>query len=319
MICPKCQSENVQRFGKDRKGNQRFRCKSCKRTWQADRPRPLGDMRIDFQKAAYCLRMLLEGMSIRSCERLTGVSRNTLCDLILTVGERCKFFLADRIANVAVSEVEVDEVWSFVGMKEKTKIIQKREDHELGDAYAYIGLERNTKLIITFLIGKRQQDYTFDFAAQLRRATEGRFQLSTDGWKAYRASMPTELGHRIDFAQIVKVFETPGRHLWTGKYSPAEIVRIDKQFIMGNPDPRRVSTSHVERSNLSLRMGSRRWTRLTNAFSKSWKHHEAAMALYVAHYNFVRSHMTLKTTPAVAAKLTDHRWTMEELLTEMAS
>jgi IS1 family transposase len=220
---------------------------------------------------------------------------------------------------VPVSEVEVDEVWSYVGMKEKTKIIQKREDYEIGDCYVFVGLERNTKLIVSFLVGKRENDYAYDFGAQLRHATGTRFQLSTDGWKPYSKAMPMELGGRIDYSQIVKVFETPGRHLWTGKYSPAEIVRISKRAVCGDPVESRVSTSHVERSNLSLRMTCRRWTRLTNAFSKSWKHHEAAVALYVAFYNFVRPHMTLKTTPAVAAKLTDHKWTMEELLNVIAA
>ncbi len=195
-----------------------------------------------------------------------------------------------------MTEVEVDEVWSFVGMKEKTKIIRNLDDYETGDSYAYIALERNTKLILSFMLGKREQDYTFDLAAQLRRSTSGRFQLTTDGWRAYCASMPTELGARIDFSQIIKVFQNPPRH--QGKYSPAQIVKIEKKGICGNPDMNRVSTSHVERSNLTLRMTVRRWTRLTNAFSKSWRHHEAAMALYIAFYNFVRPHMTLKTTPA---------------------
>jgi transposase-like protein/IS1 family transposase len=319
MVCPKCESERVKRFGKNRNGSQRYRCLDCKKTFTEEQLKPLGSMRVDFDKAVYCLKMLLEGVSIRSCERLTGMNRNTLCDLVLSVGQRCKDFLADRIQNVPVAEIEVDEVWSFVSMKEKTKIIQKREDYEVGDAYLYVGIERNSKLIVSFLIGKRHQDYTFDFAANLRRATTGRFQLSTDGWLAYRASMPTELGHRIDFAQIVKVFETPGRHKWVGKYSPAEIVRIDKKPVCGSPVDSRISTSHVERSNLTLRMTVRRWTRLTNAFSKSWKHHEAAVALYIAFYNYCRHHSTIKTTPAVAAKLTDHRWTMEELLTAMAA
>jgi transposase-like protein/IS1 family transposase len=318
MVCPKCESEHVKRFGKNRNGSQRYRCLDCKKTFTEEQSRPLGSMRLDFGKATYCLRMLLEGVSIRSCERLTGVNRNTLCDLVLSVGQRCKDFLEQRIKDVPVGEVEVDEVWSFVGMKEKQKIIQNRQEYEIGDSYLYVGIERNSKLIVSFLVGKREQDYTFDFAAQLRQATTGRFQLSTDGWRAYCASMPTELGSRIDFAQIVKVFETPPRHKWVGKYSPAEIVKIEKKFISGNPIASRVSTSHVERSNLTLRMTVRRWTRLTNAFSKSWKHHEAAVALYIAFYNFVRHHSTLKTTPAVAAKLTDHRWTMEELLTAAA-
>jgi len=318
MCCPKCQSENVKKFGKDRNGNQRYRCRDCKKTFIEDRPRPLGSMRLDFAKAVYCLRMLLEGTSIRSCERLTGVNRNTLCDLILTVGERCKVFLADHLNSLPVGDIQVDEVWSYVGKKERTKIIQHDDNPERGDAYAYIGLERNTKLIVSWHLGKRSDDDTWEFARELQKATVGRFHLSTDGYKPYCIAMPTTLGPRIDYAQIIKVFTNPPKEDQR-RYSPAQIVEIKRDDICGHPSKALTCTSHVERSNLTVRMTCRRWTRLTNAFSKSWKHHEAAMALYIAFYDFVRPHMTLKTTPAVAAKLTDHRWTMEELLTAIAA
>jgi IS1 family transposase len=275
-------------------------------------------MRIPVEDAVKCLQLLLDGMSIRAVERFSGVHRDTLCKLILEAGERCRTFLADRLQGVPVADVQVDEIWSWVGKKEKTKIIQKVYDQTVGDAFAYIGLERNTKLIVSYLLGKRDEFDTHEFAASLRRATSGRFQLSTDGWQPYRTTMPQELGSRIDFSQIIKTFETPPRRTWEGKYSPSQIVRTDRKMVCGNPDPKLICTSHVERSNLTLRMTVRRWTRLTNAFSKSWRHHEAALALYIAFYNFVRPHMTLKTTPAVAARLTDHQWTMEELLAATA-
>jgi transposase-like protein/IS1 family transposase len=318
MTCPHCSSENVKANGKHRNGSQRFKCRDCKKTFTEDRVKPLGTMRLPLDKAVNILRLLLDRMSIRACERFTGVCHKTICDMILTVGGRCREFLAARLQSVLVNDVQVDEVWSWVGMKERTKIIQKRDDdYMIGDAYAYVGLERDTKLIVSYLLGKRDANDTYEFAEGLRRSTFGRFQLSTDGWKPYGYAMPAEFGARIDYSQIIKTFQNPPRD--RGKYCPAQIVKISKDTICGDPDPSRVSTSHVERSNLTLRMTVRRWTRLTNAFSKSWKHHEAMLSLYIAFYNFVRPHMTLKTTPAVAARLTDHRWTMEELLAATAA
>lgn len=320
MVCPKCANEQVKKFGKNRNGSQRFRCLSCKKTFTEERPAALlGSMRLPVEKAVKCLKLLLDGMSIRACERCEGVNRNTLCDLILTVGERCRDFMAEQFQGVPVADVQVDEVWSFVGRKERTKIIAKEYDPMTGDSYAYIALERNSKLIVSYLLGKRDEFDTREFASSLRLATSGRFQLSTDGWHPYRSAMPAEMFHRIDFSQIIKQFTTPPRSKWEGKYSPAEIVKVDKKVVCGNPDPAFICTSHVERSNLTLRMTVRRWARLTNAFSKSWRHHEAALCIYLAFYNFVRVHATLETTPAVAARLTDHRWTLEELLAAMAA
>ena len=273
-------------------------------------------MRIPMDKAVQCLKLLLDGISIRACERFIGISRNTLCDLILNLGERCQLFLAERLDSIPVADVQCDEVWSFVGKKERTKRQQKDFDPAKGDAYCYIGIERSTKLIVSFLLGKRNEYDTYEFAANLRRSTCGRFQLSTDGWGHYCHAMPMELGNRIDFSQLMKSYVNAPRT--EGKYSPGQIVKIEIRPICGSPVESKVCTSHVERSNLTLRMTVRRWTRLTNAFSKSWKHHEAMMALYICFYNFCRKHMTLNTTPAVASRLTDHVWSIEELLNATA-
>src|SRR5436190_2143326 len=144
MVCPTCNHENVMRHGKDRHGHQRYRCRQCKKTFCEDRPRPLGNMYLPVEKAVKCLQLLLDGISIRACERFMGVNRDTLCDLILNVGEQCRHFLNAKLSGVPVGDVQCDEVWSWVGMKEKTKIIQNRTDYTTGDAYAYIGIERNS-------------------------------------------------------------------------------------------------------------------------------------------------------------------------------
>lgn len=317
MRCPHCQSENTKRHGKDRNKNQRYRCLDCKKTWIDAPPNPLGRMNLPMRQAIQCLKMLLEGMSIRSCERLTGVNRNTLCDLIVNVGERCNAFLKSKLRGLSVKNLEVDEVWSFVGCKERTKE-RMGYGEEMGDAYSFIGLERDTKLIVAYHVGKRSERDTHEFIRELRNVTVGRFQLSTDGFKPYCIAVPDAFGfHGIDYAQIIKTFKNPPKED-ERRYSPPQIVEVKKSEFCGNPDPDLICTSFVERSNLSLRMTCRRWTRLTNAHSKKWRNHEAALALYIAFYNFVRVHTTLETTPAVKHGLAQKPWTLEELLAQAA-
>jgi len=320
MKCPHCGSERVKKFGKNRNGSPRSRCLDCKKTFTAGPadPKPLGPMRIPMDKAIDCLRLLLDGMSIRAVERFTRINRNTICDLILNLGERCRMFLNDRLRSVPVGDLQVDEVWSFVGCKEKTKVhCGKEDEHGVGDAYLFVGLERNTKLIVGYMLGKRTDVDTYAFADRLKDCTAGRFHLSTDGWSPYHTAMPAFFGDRIDYAQIVKTFTNAPRD--KGKYCPPVIVSVGKKGICGNPDDKLTCTSHVERSNLTIRMTLRRWTRLTNAFSKSWKHHEAAVSLYIAFYDFIRPHMSLDNrTPAQESRLTDHRWSWEELLNATA-
>jgi IS1 family transposase len=217
---------------------------------------------------------------------------------------------------LAVSEIECDELWGFIGMKEKTRQRLNRPEN-FGDCYTFLAIERNTKLIVAFHIGKRTSDDCWQFAARLYEATAGRFQVSTDGYGPYQSAIPLTFKFGIDFAQLIKRFgETDIQD--QRRYSPAQITSVDKTIGCGNPDMDRVCTSHSERLNLSLRMQIRRMTRLTNGHSKTLKHHKAMLALYFAWYNFVRRHMTLKTTPAVAHGLTDHEWTIEELLTAAA-
>jgi transposase-like protein/IS1 family transposase len=312
MNCPTCQSE-ARRFGKDRKGNQRFQCLACKKTFSDIPVNPLGEMRLPLDKAVKCLQLLLEGVSVRATMRITGTNRETILNLMNYVGERCSFLMEGRIKNVPVADVQCDEIWGFVGMKEKTRLQKHPEMKDAGDAYCYLAIERETKLVLAWHLGIRSSYDTQLFADQLARATSGRFQISTDGYKPYQTAIPAAMP-QADFAQLVKQYAEKGE----GKYSPGEVTGTIKMPRNGHPEESRICTSHVERKNLTIRMSNRRMTRLTNAFSKKWENHAMMLSLQFAYYNFCRKHMTLKTTPAVAAGLEDHAWTIEELIVNSA-
>ena len=317
MIVANCQHENCIKRGKDRKGNQRMKCTDCGKFFVAESARPLGDMRISMKQATLALGMILEGMSIRATERLTGLHRDTICDLVLLAGENCERLLDAKIKNVAASDIQVDEIWSFVAMKEKTRAPRGKSPVDFGDSWTFIGIERDTKLILAHKVGNRDSDTCWAFLMKLKNAVgTGRFQLTTDGLKAYTNNVPFAFQSQVDFAQLIKNYSSTQE---TTRYSPATITGIEKLPIFGDPDEYRISTSHIERMNLSVRMQLRRFTRLTNGHSKSLKHHIAMQALYFAWYNFCRGHETLKgATPAMASKLTDKAWTIKELLENAA-
>ena len=323
MLCPKCQVE-ARKFGKDRDGNQRFQCKPCKLTFSERPARPLGEMRLPLDKAVLCLRLLVEGNSIRSASRISGINRTTILSLLVRMGDRCDELLVGKINKMPVVDVQCDEVWGFVGMKEKTRMRNCPDAAFVGDAYCFTAIERESKLILAWHLGTRSREDTIQFAENLAEATTGRFQVTTDGFKAYTTAIPNALPF-ADFAQLVKQYATKGDE---GKYSPGEVTGTVKTPRNGHPDEDKISTSHVERSNLTIRMGNRRMTRLTNAFSKKWENHLASLALTFAYYNFCRPHSTLTeatrgedkskkaapTTPAMAAGIEDHPWTLEELI-----
>jgi len=317
MIAIPCEHRNNKRHGRDRKGNQRFRCRDCGKTWTERTPEPIGRMRIPPDRAMMCLRMLLEGCSIRSVERLTGTNRNTIMDLVVLVGERCQWFMEDVIHKLPVQEVQADEVWGFCGCKQKTKE-RLGYGEEFGDAYCFTAIERHTKLLLAWHLGKRTTASTFRFARKLRNATAGRFHLTTDGFHPYRQAMTNSLGGRIDFAILIKIFAPVKGNAASVRYSPGKIISTEKRAISGNPDNKRTVTSHAERHNLTIRMQMRRMTRLTNGFSKKWENHEAALGLFFCYYNFCRVHSTIKKTPAMEAGLTTHIWSVQELLERMA-
>lgn len=207
-------------------------------------------------------------------------------------------------------DIECDEVWSFIAKKQRQ--VGPEEDQNLGDCYTFVAIERHTKLVLNIAMGKRDQATTDVFIEGLRHATSGEFQITTDGFAPYRRAIPNTLEDRADFAMLIKVYRASVEG--EARYSPAEVASVEEVPVMGRPDRSRICTSIVERSNLSLRMGIRRFTRLTNGFSKKWENHWAAVALWFAFYNFCRVHKSLRVTPAMEAGITNHTWTIRELI-----
>jgi transposase-like protein/IS1 family transposase len=313
MVCHYCRNE-AKKYGKDRKGHQRFHCPICSKTFVEDYDKPLGEMRLPLDKALSVIQHLCEGVSVRSTERLLNVHRDTILNLLVTVGEKCERFLEERIQNVTVKDVQADEIWSYVRMKEKEKVRREIEDDTIGDAYTFVAIERHSKLVICWHLGRRSYDDTFEFTEKLYRATGTHYQLTTDGFKPYANAVVHSLGARnVDFAMLVKTYASPA--LDEHRYAPPTVTGSIRIPVYGEPDPHRMCTSHIERSNLTMRMQLRRFTRLTNGFSKKWPNLKAALALFFAWYNFVRVHSSIRVTPAMEAGLTDHVWTIGELLT----
>lgn len=266
------------------------------------------------EKKLAVLAALVEGCSVRSTERLTGVHRDTICRLLARVGDGCAALLDERMVDLGCKRLELDELWSFVGKKQR--MVTDDDDRErVGDQWTYIAIDATTKLIPTFLVGKREARNTNAFVADVASRLRNRVQLSTDGLKQYIEAVERAFGSGVDFAQIVKSYEA--EPAGEGRYSPPRVASTEKTPIVGEPIAELVSTSYVERNNLNIRMGTRRFTRLTNAFSKKLENHVAAVALHVAHYNFVRVHRTLHVTPAVEADVTDHVWGLDELLADV--
>lgn len=314
MTCHNCETK-AKRFGKDRKGKQRYRCNTCSKTFTEYEDKPLDNMYLPLDKAVTVLSMLLEGMSIRSCQRITGVEKKTIVKLLVQAGEKCERLLNDKIKALPVRHVQADEIWGFVGMKNRTKHQNKVEDAELGTCYTWIAMETHTKLIMAWHLGTRSSEDCVQFTEKINDATRGRFQLSTDAYPAYADAVCYSLGTRVDYAQLTKIYESRKETRVTAKrYSPTKFIKAIPTQIWGQPDMDKLCTSHIERFNLSLRMALRRLTRLTNAFSKKWYNLKCALALYFAYYNFVRTHSSLRMTPAMAHGISKSFWTIEDLL-----
>ncbi len=303
-------------WGKDAAGNRRRYCKACRKSFGVIPERPLGSMRLPIEKATLCISLLTEGSSIRSAERVTGVHRDTICRLLRVAGRKCEKLLGRLVRGVEVADVQLDELWSFNKMTEKTKVRKGITSPEVGDAYTFLAVERGSKLLLAHHVGRRTSEHADLFAAKLSRAvgTE-RFQLSTDGWEGYPAALEQHLGGQIDYGMLIKSFSGEGLDS-ERRYSPPSIISTEKRAISGSPDAAKICTSHVERLNLHVRMMSRRFTRLTTGFSRRHENLRAAVSLFAASYNLTWCHRTLKgCTPAMVAGLARKPWTVRDLLT----
>jgi len=269
--------------------------------------------KLPLAKRVQILNMLCEGSSMRSISRVVDVSINTVTKLLVYAGTACAAYHDAHVRNVKAKRIQCDEIWAFCYSKQKNVSGAKAAVDGAGDVWTWTALETETKLMVSYLSGGRDSEYAMALMDDLRGRLANRVQLTTDGHKAYLNAVEEAFGDDIDYAMLVKLYgETPESH--KGRYSPAECVGTRKTKITGNPDRAHVSTSYVERQNLTMRMSMRRFTRLTNAFSKKLENHHHAQALYFMFYNFVRIHKTLKVTPAMAAGISDRLWSMEDIV-----
>ena len=261
---------------------------------------------------AKVLHLLCEGSSIRSITRLMNVGKNTVIKLMIDAGEACAAYHDEHVRNLQSKRIQVDEIWSFTYAKEKNVASAKAAPEGAGDTWTWTALDADTKFIASWFVGGRDGECAKVFIDDLAVRLASRVQLTSDGHRAYLEAVEGAFGADVDYAQLVKIYgSAPGP---AGRYSPAECTGIKKNRIEGNPDMKHVSTSYVERSNLTMRMHMRRFTRLTNAFSKKVENHAHAVALFTTYYNFVRIHKTLRVTPAMAAGVSDRLWDVSDIV-----
>ena len=242
---------------------------------------------------------------------MTGIARNTITKLLVDLGEACMQYYDAHVRNVRVRRLQCDEIWAYVGAKQKNASPEKKEIG-WGDVWTWVGLDADTKLVVSYLVGGRGAVWAKDFMDDCASRIQGRVQVTTDGHKAYLEAVEGAFGMDVDFATLQKIYGTSEET--EKRYSPAKCIGCESKVVMGNPDPKHISTSHVERQNLTMRMNIRRFTRLTNAFSKKLDNHGYAVALQFMYCNFVRIHQTLRVTPAMQAGLSDSAWTIEDLV-----
>jgi len=266
---------------------------------------------LSTEKQEMVIKGLVEGASIRSIERMTGVHRDTIMRLMVKVGQNCKKLMDDSMRNLKCKNIQVDEIWCFVGKKQR-HLKSTDNEYKVGDQWVFVAIDRESKLIPSYVVGKRTYQNTCAFINDLSERLNNRVQLSSDAFTNYVGAVEEAFGMNVDYGQIVKSYEA--EPIGEGRYSPPHVVSADRKTIMGNPDVRKISTSHIERQNLTMRMQMRRFTRLTNAFSKKLENLKASVALHFAHYNFCRIHQTLRVTPAMKAGITDHIWDIKEIL-----
>jgi IS1 family transposase len=269
--------------------------------------------KLDRAARAQILHLLCEGNSIRAATRLTGASKNTITKLMVESGEACATYHDQHVRNLQTRRVQVDEIWSFTYAKQKNVRRAKAAPDGAGDTWTWTAIDADSKLMIAWLVGGRDSSFAMVFMDDLRSRLANRVQLTSDGHGAYLEAVEGAFSGDVDYAQLIKLYG-PSSEGTIGRYSPAECIGARKQKIEGNPDPKHVSTSYAERQNLNMRMHMRRFTRLTNAFSKKIENHAHSVALFTFYYNFVRVHKTLRMTPAMAAGVTDRLWEITDIV-----
>jgi IS1 family transposase len=264
-------------------------------------------------KRAAVVAALVEGNSIRATSRMTDVSKPTILKLLADLGVACAEYHHRTVRNLRTERVQCDEIWSFVGAKKRN--VSKEKLGVWGDLWTWTALDPDSKLIVSYAVGGRTSEMAYDFMADLASRLTRRVQLTTDGLRKYLMAVDYAFGTDVDYAMVDKSYYVgPGQRSAAARYSPASVTGVTKISVTGNPDPKHMSTSHVERQNLTMRMSMRRFTRLTNGFSKSMENHAHAVELHFLHYNFARVHQSLRMTPAMAAGISDHIWSIEELV-----
>jgi IS1 family transposase len=271
--------------------------------------------KLSRERRAQILGMMVEGNSIRAIVRMTGVSKNTVTKLLEDAGEACLFYHDRYVRSIAAQRVQCDEIWSFAGCKQKNVAKAKRKDLAYGDVWTWVAMDADTKLAISYLVGSRDSGYAMTLMDDLRQRVTTRLQLTTDGHSPYLNAVEEAFGSDVDYAMLIKLYgHPPASPEAARRYSPSECIGMRTHNVTGNPDPQHVSTAYVERQNLTMRMAIRRFTRLTNAFSKKVENHAHSVAIHFMHYNFVRIHQSLRVTPAMAADLSKTLWSLLDLV-----
>lgn len=271
---------------------------------------------LSTEKRAAVVAALVEGNSLRATSRLTGVARMTVEKLLRDLGAACSAYHDANVRNLKCQRIQCDEIWCFVGAKQKNVPEDKRG--EWGDCWTWTAIDPDSKLIVSYAVGPRSQAMAYDVMRDVASRLANRVQLTTDGLRQYLSAVDYAFGADVDYAILNKVFGDT-THKGTTRYSPARFIGATRATVTGSPDPRHISTSHVERQNLTMRMSMRRFTRLTNGFSKKIEMHAHAVALHFMHYNFCKIHQTLRITPAMAAGLSNHVWDLEHLIALLSS
>jgi IS1 family transposase len=268
--------------------------------------------KLNTEKRRQVVAALVEGNGIRSTVRMTGVSKNTIAKLLVDLGTACVEYLDKNLVDLKCKRIQCDEIWSFCYAKEKNVPEDLRGKFGYGDVWTWVGIDADSKLIVSWLVGGRDAGTAYGFIQDLAKRLSSRVQLTTDGHRPYLSAVEDNFGSDVDYAMLVKLYGND-RESET-RYSPAECIGCREVVVSGRPDPKHISTSYVERQNLTMRMHMRRFTRLTNAHSKKIENHIASIAIHYMHYNFCRVHETLRVSPAMEAGIVDHVWSIEEMI-----